>query len=66
MSKPRVRNRPRNPLYNHPLLHKGGVHRKTQKAQRQQAKQQLKRNPWDERMALINSVMRSFHIGPVA
>ncbi len=33
----------RNPLHNHPLMQRGGVHEKTKKAQRQQDKQQLKK-----------------------
>ena len=33
----------RNPLHNHPLMKRGGVHGKSGKAQRQQDKQVLKR-----------------------
>ncbi|MDH5355007.1 MAG: hypothetical protein OEY09_11240 [Gammaproteobacteria bacterium] len=33
----------RNPLHDHPLMKRGGVHEKTKKAQRQQDKQQLKK-----------------------
>ena len=33
----------RNPLHNHPLLSKGGVHRKTNKAKRQQEKMKMKK-----------------------
>lgn len=33
----------RNPLHDHPLMKRGGVHEKTKKAQRQQDKVQLKK-----------------------
>lgn len=33
----------RNPLHDHPLMKRGGVHEKTKKAQRQQDKHQLKK-----------------------
>lgn len=35
--------RSRNPLHDHPLLHKGGAHGKTRKAERRQAKVHLRR-----------------------
>lgn len=62
MSKQRLHNRPRNPLYNYTLIHKGGVHRKTNKAMRKQAKQQLQRNKWDELMVFIASFMSSSYL----
>ena len=37
------KNAMRNPLHNHPLMKRGGVHGKTNKAQRQQERQALKR-----------------------
>jgi hypothetical protein len=36
-------NRPRNLLHNHPLLAKGGVHDKTNKAKRRKQKQSLRK-----------------------
>ncbi|MBT3013731.1 MAG: hypothetical protein KUF77_10250 [Candidatus Thiodiazotropha sp. (ex Lucina aurantia)] len=35
--------KPRNPLHNHPMLRKGGVHDTTNKAQRRKAKQNLRK-----------------------
>ena len=37
------RGRQRNPLHDHPLLKKGGVHQKTRKAMRKRDKQAIKR-----------------------
>ena len=37
-------NRPRNILHDHPLMHKGGVHQKSNKAVRRREKQKLKRD----------------------
>ncbi|MES9993986.1 MAG: hypothetical protein ABW098_18705 [Candidatus Thiodiazotropha sp.] len=39
----RRNNRQRNPLHNHPLLSKGGVHEKTNKAKRRKEKQNLRK-----------------------
>ena len=39
--KKRKQNRPRNHLHNHPLLRKGGVHEKTNKAKRRNSRQSL-------------------------
>ena len=36
-------NKIRNPLHGHPLLRKGGVHKKSQKAKRRQEKQALRK-----------------------
>ena len=41
MSKPK--NKPRNPFHNHPLMFKGGVHEKSDKAKRRTEKQKLKK-----------------------
>ena len=38
-----IRSPMRNPLHDHPLMKRGGVHEKSAKAQRQQDKQALKR-----------------------
>lgn len=53
-------NRWRNPLFNHPLMTKGGAHEKTKKAQRRQARQQL-RKEWGVLMALLASAIRRHH-----
>jgi len=38
----------RNPLYDHPLMRKGGVHEKSDKTKRRIAKQKLKICEWYE------------------
>ncbi len=38
-----LKKKPRNHLYNHPLLHKGGAHEKTHKAKRRKDKVKLKK-----------------------
>ena len=45
--------RPRNPLARHPLMAKGGVHRKTEKARRAAAKRALKREAMTEKFGEI-------------
>ena len=40
--------RPRNRLHDHPLLTKGGVHQKSHKALRKQAKQTLHKRSWSD------------------
>lgn len=52
--------RMRNPLHNHPLLKKGGEHRKSNKTLRQQARQALRRG-WRSLMAVKMTVMRQRH-----
>ena len=44
--------KPRNPLHNHPLMKKGGVHDKTNKAKRKKLKQRLKKE-WCYSVSLI-------------
>ena len=51
--------RNRNPLHNHPLLKKGGVHKKTNKAVRKHNKQSIKKE-WAEPIVLQN-IIRSAH-----
>ncbi|MCK4865669.1 MAG: hypothetical protein KAT06_09625 [Gammaproteobacteria bacterium] len=36
----------RNPLFNHPLMRKGGIHEKSKREKRHIAKQQLKNGEW--------------------
>ena len=45
MKKARRKPRPRNPLHRHPLMIKGGVHEKSNKAKRKSVTQKLK-NEW--------------------
>ena len=45
--------RPRNPLACHPLMAKGGMHRKSEKARRKAAKQALKREAMTEKFIAI-------------
>jgi hypothetical protein len=52
--------RMRNLLHNHPLLRKGGEHRKSNKALRQQTRQALRRG-WRSLMAVLMTVMRQRH-----
>lgn len=47
----------RNPLHDHPLLRKGGVHRKTNKAVRKHDKQSIKKE-WSD-LILFNQVVFS-------
>ena len=42
------RSRMRNPLYDHPLMCKGGVHEKSERVKRHIEKQKLKNGEWDE------------------
>jgi hypothetical protein len=42
----------RNPFHDHPLMRKGGVHEKTNKAKRENEKQKLKRE-WCSLITLI-------------
>ena len=58
MAKRKKRAALRNPLYQHPLLGKGGVHRKTRKALRRKDKQAL-RKEWCDPMT--SRVMGSQH-----
>ena len=58
MTKRKKRAAVRNPLYQHPLLGKGGVHSKTRKALRRRDKLAL-RKEWCDPMA--SSVMGSHH-----
>ena len=57
MAKPN--SKPRNPFHNHPLLRKGRVHEKTNKAKRKGEKQEL-RKEWCSLSALI-SVIKQHH-----
>lgn len=58
--------RQRNPFHDHPLMQKGGVHDKSNKAKRKNAKQQL-RKEWCCLMALILVALNnSTHKGAVA
>ncbi|MCU7843233.1 MAG: hypothetical protein KZQ93_05270 [Candidatus Thiodiazotropha sp. (ex Monitilora ramsayi)] len=52
-------NKPRNLLHNHPLLRKGGVHEKTQKAKRRKEKQALRKG-WFSLSAYC--VLRESHL----
>ena len=52
----------RNPLYNHPLLGKGGDHRKTGKALRRRDRQALRRE-WRDPM--VSGTLGSRHFLPV-
>jgi hypothetical protein len=52
--------RMRNPLHNHPLLRKGGEHRKTNKVLRQQTRQSLRRG-WHSLMTVWMTVIRKCH-----
>jgi hypothetical protein len=45
-------NRVRNVLHDHPLLRKGGVHQKTNKAKRRNEKQKLKQD-WGALIAFV-------------
>jgi len=38
-----TKNKPRNPFHNHPLMFKGGVHEKSDKAKRRTEKQKMKK-----------------------
>lgn len=62
MAKRRKRAAIRNPLYNHPLLGKGGEHRKHGKALRRRAKQRLHKE-WGDPMA--SRVIGSHHSPPL-
>jgi len=58
--------RPRNTFHNHPLMRKGGVHEKSDKAKRKAAKQKL-RKEWCCLMAFIQVLLNnSIRIGAVA
>lgn len=48
--------KPRNPLHDHPLLRKGCVHGKSQKAERHAAKQRIKSGQWDQRKSSAGGV----------
>lgn len=48
----------RNPLYDHPLMRKGGVHEKTNKTKRKGEKQKL-RKAWCSLMALLSVVSKN-------
>lgn len=43
MKKTKRNKGPRNPFHNHPLMRKGGVHEKTNKAKRKSLNQKLKK-----------------------
>lgn len=60
MKRPLKTTRMRNLLYRHPLLKKGGVHRKSSKALRQQTRQALRRG-WHSLIAVPITVMRQRH-----
>jgi hypothetical protein len=50
----------RNPFHDHPLLRKGGVHERTEKAKRKQAKQKFKKE-WDCSITFFVSVIQQYH-----
>lgn len=52
--------KPRNPLHNHPLMRKGGVHKQSQKALRHQEKQKLKKE-WGYLIALITGAINQLY-----
>ncbi|MFV1982400.1 MAG: hypothetical protein ACC657_02580 [Thiohalomonadales bacterium] len=47
----------RNPLHDHPLMQKGGVHEKSKKTKRRIDKQKLK-NEWRSLIILLTSVIK--------
>lgn len=48
----------RNPFHNHPLMRKGGIHQKSDKAKRQHEKQKI-RNEWGCLMALLSLLLNN-------
>lgn len=50
----------RNPFHNHPLMKKGGVHEKSDKAKRRIEKQKLKNGEWYEQSVFQNILFISF------
>ena len=48
----------RNPLHNHPLMRKGGVHQKPDKAKRQHEKHKI-RKEWGCLMALLSLLLNN-------
>lgn len=53
-------NRLRNPFHDHPLMKKGGVHEKSDKAKRRIAKQKLKNGEWNEQSILVSILFIPF------
>ncbi len=51
----------RNPLHDHPLLRKGGVHDKSKKTKRRCEKQKL-RNEWRSLMTFLISIIKEPHL----
>lgn len=51
----------RNPLHDHPLLKKGGVHQKSKTSQRQKIKVALKKAQWPEQTILMKGMFCSGH-----
>ena len=47
MKKNQEKRRARNPFYNHPLMTKGGIHRKSNKALRKSERQKLNKNMYE-------------------
>lgn len=62
MSRAKRQRTMRNPLHDHPLMKRGGLHEKSSKAQRQQDKQSLKRqwrySKMDRGLFLYNATQR--------
>lgn len=48
----------RNPFHNHPLMRKGGIHQKLDKAKRQHEKQKI-RKEWACLMALLSLLLNN-------
>lgn len=56
----------RNPFHDHPLMKKGGVHEKSDKAKRRIEKQKLKNVEWYEQSVYQNILLIPFIKGQVA
>lgn len=56
------RSKVRNPLFEHPLMRKGGVHEKTEREKRHISKQKLKNGEWNEQSILVSILFIPFSL----